>query len=102
MLQNAPLIVKIGVDTAENEPPNNCEKLCKKLCKIMQNCDLMLLGWRRVRLRADGIWQDLSVRLTSRPVVDATSGHPTASLSLAADESARWCQAGMVQALEEA
>ena len=29
MLQNAPLIVKIGVDTEENEPPKNCEKLWK-------------------------------------------------------------------------
>ena len=50
MLQNAPLIVQIGVDTEENEPPKNCEKLIKEsLRKDRQNSSALLRAPRRSR-----------------------------------------------------
>ena len=60
MLSNEHLLAKIGVDTAENEPCKDLQKVCKilqdlqKVCKILQDLQIFLQKFRQK------FWQTLN------------------------------------------
>ena len=60
MLQNAPLIVKIGVDTEENEPPKNCENSAQSLHNLaaqLETAYAMTLVFKNIWRSASNIAQ---------------------------------------------